>query len=152
MLVREAREADLGTIVEFNALLAAESEGVELDLLRLRAGVSRLLGDRALGIYLIAEQDGTPVGQIGVTYEWSDWRNGVFWWVQSVYVVPERRRTGVLRALYGRILELGSEHGVCGVRLYVDRHNRVAKAVYERLGLAPAEYEMYENDFVLERG
>ncbi len=151
MLVRRARSDDLETIVDFNARLAEESEGLSLDRGRLRDGVGKLLSDESLGLYLIAEADGAPVGQLGLTYEWSDWRNGLFWWVQSVYVVPERRREGILRGLYDRVLDLAPKHGVCGVRLYVDRRNRAAKVAYNRLGLAPTEYEMLETDFVLER-
>ena len=151
MRIREARKGDLGTIVEFNARLALESENIRLEPTRLREGVARVLGDKTLGRYLVAEDNGVPIGQLGLTYEWSDWRNGIFWWIQSVYVVPGRRREGVLKALHRRVLELAPEHGVCGLRLYVDRHNVAAKAAYRQLGLAPGEYEMYETDFVLDR-
>ncbi len=151
MIIRRAVSADLETIVGFNARLALESEGVQLDLERLRLGVTGMLGDDSRGLYLVAESDGVAVGQLGLTFEWSDWRNGTFWWLQSVYVVPGSRRTGVLKALYARVLELASEHGVCGVRLYVERENHPAKAAYQQLGLAPAVFEMYETDFVLKR-
>ncbi len=151
MVLREARPTDIDTIVDFNALLAEESEGVVLDRDRLREGVSALLDDPAKGLYFIAEDDDRPVGQVGVTFEWSDWRNGVFWWLQSVYVRPEYRRHGVLRALYGRVRELAAESGVCGVRLYVERENLTAIAAYRRLGLARTSYHMYETDFVLDR-
>lgn len=151
VVIRSARPSDLETIVGFNARLAAESEALDLDLARLRAGAAALLGDAARGFYLIAESGGTAVGQLGVTQEWSDWRNGEFWWLQSVYVVPARRREGVLKALYERTLELGRARGVCGIRLYVERRNRSAQAAYLRLGLAPAVFDMYEDDFVIER-
>ncbi len=151
--IRQARLADLETIVEFNARLAKETEGVQLDLDRLRAGVERMLRDDTSGFYLLAETDeGETAGQVGLTFEWSDWRNGVFWWLQSVYIRPEYRRQGVLRALYGRILELSADRSVCGIRLYVERENRVAQDAYRRLGLDPAVFKMYEKDFVIDRG
>ncbi len=152
MHIRRARLTDLQTIVEFNALLASESEGVKLDLDRLRAGVATVLQDATRGFYLLAETDaGEPAGQLGLTFEWSDWRNGVFWWLQSVYVRPEYRRKGVLRALYDRILEMSTDHGVCGIRLYVERENRAAQDAYRRLGLEQTVFHMYENDFVIDR-
>ena len=107
MEIRPAALADLETLVEFNARLAQESEGVHLDRDRLRAGVAAVLRDKSLGLYFIAESESGPAGQLALTYEWSDWRNGMFWWLQSVYVRPEFRRQGVLRALYGHVLEAG---------------------------------------------
>ena len=137
--------------MELNARLASESEGVDLDLERLRNGVANALADPRRAFYLIAEFDDSVVGQLMVTYEWSDWRDGEFWWLQSVYVRPEFRRSGVLKALYARVLELASESEVCGVRLYVERENEVAKAAYRKFGLGPTVFEMYENDFVIQR-
>ena len=151
MRIRRAVAADAPTIVEFNARLAAETEGVRLDRDRLRSGVETLLGDESLGFYLIAEIDGEPVGQLGLTFEWSDWRDGMFWWLQSVYVRPEHRRSGVLKALYEHVLELASARGACGIRLYVEQGNRPAQDAYRRLGFEPAVFHMYENDFVLDR-
>ena len=151
--IRHAWLADLDTIVDFNARLASETEGVQLNLDRLRAGVESMLRDDRAGFYLIAETDAVgTLGQVGLTFEWSDWRNGVFWWLQSVYVRPEYRRQGVLRALYNRILELSADRGVCGIRLYVERENGAAQEAYRRLGLDPAVFRMYERDFVIERG
>lgn len=150
--IRRARLADLETIVDFNERLARETEGVQLDPDRLRAGVTSLLRDDRVGFYLIAERDdGETLGQVGLTFEWSDWRNGVFWWLQSVYVRPEYRGQGVLRALYDRILALSADRSVCGIRLYVERENRAAQAAYRRLGLDPAVFQMYERDFVIDR-
>jgi ribosomal protein S18 acetylase RimI-like enzyme len=110
-----------------------------------------VLRDESRGFYLLAESEGGPVGQLALTYEWSDWRNAVFWWLQSVYVRPEFRRQGVLRSLYDRVLKLGADKGVCGVRLYVERNNVSAQEAYRRLGLARAVFHMYEVDFVLDR-
>ena len=150
--IRRAQVGDLEVIVEFNIKLAYESEGVELDNERLRSGVNNALQGDHRAFYLIAELGDSVVGQLMVTYEWSDWRNGEFWWLQSVFVRPEFRRQGVLKALYARVLELAADHGVCGVRLYVERENLTAKSAYRSFGLAPTVFEMYEDDFVIERG
>lgn len=151
MTIRRASLSDIETVVEFNALLAEESEGLALDKDRLRAGVGAVLRDQALGFYLIAESGSGPAGQLALTYEWSDWRNGMFWWLQSVYVRPEFRRQGVLRRLYSHVLELAKDRGVCGVRLYVEKENRAAQEAYRQLGLDRAVFHMYEDDFVLVR-
>ena len=151
MKIRSAAPSDLETVVEFNARLARETEGVQLDMDRLRAGVAALLGDPSLGRYFIAESESGTAGQLALTYEWSDWRNGMFWWLQSVYVRPEFRRQGVLRALYGHVLELATDRGVCGIRLYVEKENRSAQEAYRQLGMARAVFYMYEVDFVIDR-
>lgn len=150
--IRRADSGDQRTIVDFNARLAEESEGITLDRDRLRSGVANALGDERRAFYLIAESGGVPVGQLMVTYEWSDWRDGEFWWLQSVYVRPQFRRQGVLKALYAEVLQLAVNERACGVRLYVERENSVAKSAYRSLGLTPAVFEMYERDFVIERG
>lgn len=150
--IRRAQPADLETIIDFNQRLAVESEGVELDAQRLRTGVTAQLNDSSRGFYLVAELDGRIVGQLALTFEWSDWRNATFWWLQNVYVAPEYRRKGVLKALYERVRTLAAEERVCGVRLYVEHENHVAQAAYKELGLSPAVYSMYETDFVIERG
>ena len=149
--IRRGVMADLDVIVEFNARLASESEGVELDRDRLRSGVRNALADDRRAFYLIAESSGVAVGQLMVTFEWSDWRDGEFWWLQSVYVRPEFRRQGVLGALYARVLELAEEKNVCGIRLYVERGNAAAKAAYLKFGIKPTVFDMYEHDFVITR-
>ena len=151
MRIRRAVPADLETVVDFNARLAEESEDLRLDRARLRAGVGTVLGDESRGLYLLAESDGRALGQLALTFEWSDWRNGMFWWLQSVYVRPEFRRQGVLRSLYDRVLQLAAENGVCGVRLYVEQGNVSAQEAYRRLGLERAVFHMYEVDFVIDR-
>ena len=146
--IRAAVPSDGATIAEFNAAMALESEGITLDEAILRAGVDAALADAAKAFYLLAEVGDSPVGQLMVTTEWSDWRNGWIWWIQSVYVVPERRRQGVYRRLYGRLLEMSEERGdVRGMRLYVMRENRVAKRTYEALGMSHSEYDLYETEF-----
>ena len=139
--VRSATAADLDTIVDFNARLAEESEGISLDRETLREGVRALLEDSARGSYYVACADGGGVGQMMHTREWSDWRNGDIWWIQSVYVHPDHRRRGVCRALYAHLKALSaSDPGVVGLRLYVERENGVAQATYARLGMRMAGY------------
>lgn len=150
--VRRATPADRDVIAAYNAAMAHETEHLTLDAERLRAGVSAVLADPARGFYLVAEQGGLVVGQMMITYEWSDWRNAVFWWIQSVYVHPEHRREGVFKALYSYVEQAARQDpGVCGLRLYVERENQRARAVYARLGMRHAPYEMFELDFVLAR-
>jgi ribosomal protein S18 acetylase RimI-like enzyme len=150
--IRRAEPADLAPLVEFNAAMARETEGRELDRARLTLGVRAALERRECGRYWIAEQAGASVGCLLVTREWSDWRNGWFWWIQSVYVERSARRRGVYRALYEHVLSQARAAGdVCGVRLYVDHDNANAQSVYERLGMQRAHYRMYEVDFVLPR-
>lgn len=146
--VRPATADDLEAIVAGNLAMAKETEGRQLELETVRSGVRRLLADPSQGVYYLAELDGRVVGQLLITYEWSDWRDGVFWWIQSVYVAPAARRHGVYRALHTWIERKARETpGVCGLRLYVDRHNASARQVYARLGLQLTEYRLYETDW-----
>ncbi|MBI5433632.1 MAG: GNAT family N-acetyltransferase [Planctomycetes bacterium] len=150
--VRPARAEDLAQLVRFNLAMARETEDKHLDPARLENGVARVLADPARGRYFVAERAGSTVGALLVTTEWSDWRDGWFWWLQSVYVVPEGRRTGVYRTLHEHVVRAArDQREVCGVRLYVDRENRSAQAVYQRLGMDRARYEFFEIDFVLGR-
>jgi GNAT superfamily N-acetyltransferase len=145
--IRLANPGDLDPIVRFNCALAAETEHRDLDRTTVERGVAAVLGDAALGRYYLAESGGGIVGQIMVTFEWSDWRNGTFWWIQSVYVTESWRARGVFRKLFEHV-EAGSrdDPAVCGLRLYVDRDNRRAQAVYRRCGLEPTEYLLMETD------
>ncbi len=152
--IRPATRDDADTIVEFNRAMALETENRQLDLPTLRQGIRAFLENSGYGSYIVAElpedKSRKPVGQLMITYEWSDWRNGVFWWIQSVYVAPERRGRGVFRAMYDHILaKAQAEPKVCGIRLYVERENRSAQVVYQRVGLAPSVYTVFEQDFVL---
>lgn len=143
--VRPATPDDAEVVCLFNRLLARESEGKELDADLLRRGVAAGLADPARGRYFLAELEGTVVGQLAITFEWSDWRCGWFWWLQSVYVRPEDRRRGVFRSLLEHVLtEAGRDPEVCGVRLYVERDNTAAHAVYQRHGLAWTNYRVME--------
>jgi GNAT superfamily N-acetyltransferase len=150
MKVRKATLADAAVIAEFNRQLAWETEQTRLDPCRLLRGVRSVLRDPEKGVYFVADLGGAVVGQLLITYEWSDWRNGSFWWIQSVYVAPAFRRRGVLRALFEHVHRLArSRRDVCGLRLYVDMRNRRAQTVYKKLGLAPSCYRVFETDFVL---
>ncbi len=146
--LRDARPADLDFLVSGNCNMARETEGVELDPQLVGPGTRAVLQDPALGRYFIAERDGLPVGQLMLTYEWSDWRNGVFWWIQSVFVEPDHRNQGVFSALFRHVAGLARASGdVCGIRLYVDRDNHSAQAVYARLGLHSTHYDVMEMVF-----
>jgi GNAT superfamily N-acetyltransferase len=148
--VRPATPADAPIIARFNSLLAVETENIHLDQQRLLSGVEALLRDPAKGFYIVAESNNTVVGQLMITFEWSDWRNGVFWWIQSVYVEQNARGTGVFKALYEFIhTRATSTNDVCGLRLYVEKSNVRAKQTYERLAMHLSHYEMYEIDFVM---
>ncbi len=152
--IRPATRADVETLARFSAAMARETEGLTLDGARLRAGTRALFDQPARGFYLVAEQKNGAgrevVGQLMVTYEWSDWRNATFWWIQSVYVPPAWRRKGVYRRMHAHVLDLARQHReVCGIRLYVERSNRIAQTAYRRAGLHPSAYRVYEEDFVL---
>ncbi len=149
--IRYATPADAESITAYNAAMAKETENLELDRERLLAGVRKLLADPGKGYYFLAESGGRIVGQTMITFEWSDWRNGAFWWIQSVYVEPSARKRGVFRALFQHISEETRRAGGAGLRLYVERHNRLAQGAYTRLGMRPASYEIYELDFILDR-
>jgi GNAT superfamily N-acetyltransferase len=145
--IRRATPADLDLIVDFNLRLAEESEGKRLDPAVVHAGVRRLLDDSVKGVYHLAEVGGEIVGQVCYTYEWSDWRNGWFWWIQSVYVRADFRGRGVFRSLFTHLASLAREQGdVIGIRLYVEEQNHAAQQVYTKLGFSRPGY------FVLERG
>jgi ribosomal protein S18 acetylase RimI-like enzyme len=148
IFVRPAGENDTEIVVNFNAAMARESEGKELDRARLSQGVRGALSDDSKCRYFVAEVEGRVVGQTMVTFEWSDWRNGDFWWIQSVYVDPAFRRRGVFRALHEHIRRLArSTPGVCGLRLYVHRDNVRAQKTYRELGMPVSEYLVCEEDW-----
>jgi GNAT superfamily N-acetyltransferase len=144
--VRQAGPADTAVVAEFNRLLAEETEGKILDPAQLGPGVAAVFADPVKGSYFVAEDDGRVVGQIGLTFEFSDWRNGWFWWIQSVYVRPEARRKGVFRTLYKHVEQMAqADPSVVGLRLYVEDSNRTAQETYLKLGMTRTGY------FVLEK-
>ena len=144
-IIRIANHNDAAALVEFNQSMAWETENKKLDAEILHKGVTGLILDANKGFYLVAEQNGQVVGSLMVTTEWSDWRNGVFWWIQSVYILPDFRRQGIYAALYKQVKELAQIQGdVCGFRLYVEKENHVAQATYSALGMHESHYLMFE--------
>ena len=148
--IRESVGGDWPTIVEFNRRLAEETELLRLDPAVLEAGVKAALADPAKARYFVACQpDGQIIGQLMHTWEWSDWRNGQIWWLQSVYVLKEYRGAGVFRQLFNFLRQLAHENpGVVGLRLYVEDHNEQAQGVYNRLGMKAAGYRVFEDIWV----
>lgn len=143
--IRPAEFADSEKIIEFNRRMAEETEGTKLDPDVLCSGVKAVLEEPKHGFYLIAVADGQVAGCLLVTTEWSDWRNGEFWWIQSVYVEPEFRRRGVFRSLYEATRQRAEKSDrVCGFRLYVERENVQAQETYTRLGMRETAYRMLE--------
>jgi GNAT superfamily N-acetyltransferase len=143
--VRPANRADLEALVTFNAAMAQETEGKRLDLDVLRHGVARVFSDPACGFYRVAEVDGDIVGGLLVTFEWSDWRCGWWWWLQSVYVRPGHRRHGVFGALLAAVdAEAAATKDALGLRLYVENDNQRAQAVYAARGFEDARYRVFE--------
>jgi ribosomal protein S18 acetylase RimI-like enzyme len=145
IVVRNARMKDLPAIADFNIAMARETENKILSPTKVKAGMRAVLKDPDHGFYLVAELNGQIAGSLLITREWSDWRNGVFWWIQSVYVPPEFRKRGIYRALYDAVkARAKSTPDVCGFRLYVEKKNRSAMAVYSKLGMVETEYRIYE--------
>lgn len=148
--IRRAEPGDVEKIVEFNVKMADETEGKRLDAKIVRQGVSTVIYDSSKGFYLVAEDAGSSrvIGQLLVTFEWSDWRDKCFWWIQSVYVDHEFRRNRVFSQLFDALRKLAESKrkDVYGFRLYVDEHNESAKKAYEALGFKKTSYQMYEKD------
>jgi len=148
MMIRSPRKEEIPVIVRFNQLLALESENKVLDETILRRGVQRALSEPTLCRYFVAEMAGRVVGQTMVTYELTDWRDGVTWWIQSVYVEKGERGKGVFRALYQHIRRTAqADPDARAIRLYVEQHNQSAIATYRKLGMVDAGYFVYEEEF-----
>ncbi len=145
MIIRRALAQDAEELADFNINMARETEGVELIPDVIAAGVRGMIGHPERGFYLVVELDNGIQASLMVTYEWSDWRNGMFWWIQSVYVRPEYRRQGLYRELYTHVKELAEQDdAVCGYRLYVERDNSAAQQSYRRLGMRETDYRIFE--------
>lgn len=146
-VIRRGQPRDLEALVEFNQAMAEETEGLSLPGERLRAGIEAVLADAMRGFYLVAEGGPGIAAALMVTTEWSDWRNGFFWWIQSVYVRPDCRRQGLYAALYRRVQAMADDHDdVCGFRLYVERENETAQRTYRSLGMNETAYRLYESE------
>lgn len=145
MNIRIANFADSLSLVEFNQAMALETEGRRLDPQTLKSGVESVFEDEKKGFYVVAENDNVIVGSLMITFEWSDWRNAWFWWIQSVYVLPDFRGQGIYRNLYDFVTNKAkTQDDVCGFRLYVEQENTRAQKVYEKLGMEASHYLMYE--------
>ena len=144
-IYRQALPSDALVIAEFQIAMALETENLQLDRPTCQRGVAAVFENPAHGCYFVAEREGEVIGSLLITYEWSDWRNGMVWWIQSVYVVPGARGQGVFSGLYGYIRRLTEGDGqVRGLRLYADRRNTSAQAVYARLGMDGDHYQVFE--------
>lgn len=145
MNIRKGILQDAAIIAEFNIKLAHESEDLRLDLDTVTQGTTALLKDPAKGVYFVVEEDSKLVGQLLITFEWSDWRNGNFWWIQSVFVKKEFRGRGVFASLLEHVQRLAREEGnVCGLRLYVEKENERARRAYLKLGFEQTHYQIFE--------
>jgi GNAT superfamily N-acetyltransferase len=146
--VRVATASDIDAIIHYNQRLAEETEGKTLDPAVISAGVHRGFRSPEMCRYFVAEADGRVVGTTMITYELTDWRDGVIWWLQSVFIEPDYRRHGVFRAIYRHIEAMARAHpDVRALRLYVHHDNARAMKTYESLGMEKAEYELYERDW-----
>ena len=137
---------DIESIVQFQAKMAMESEGTTLDLKKVTKGVTAAMNDESKGIYWVANVNGKAIGSLMVTREWSDWNNEWYWWIQSVYVLPDYRKHGIYKAMYSTLKEVAKENKVSQIRLYVDKTNHPAQQVYQRLGMHESHYLMYEEN------
>ncbi|MDH3908628.1 MAG: GNAT family N-acetyltransferase [Gammaproteobacteria bacterium] len=148
LTIRDATPGDAEIIADFNSRLAFETEGMRLSPEVINRGVETLLADQSKGRYWVAQADSRVVGQIMVTYEWSDWRNSMIWWIQSVYVHGDYRRSGVFSLLYRHVESLARrDPQVSGIRLYVERDNARARRTYESLGMDMTDYRVMQSMF-----
>ena len=139
-----ATKLDIDTLAQFQINMAMESEGYALNPTTIHAGITAAMDDVNKGLYLVARMADSTVGSLMLTREWSDWNNCWYWWVQSVYVLPQYRGKGIYRAMYARVKEMAQESNVTQVRLYVDKGNVTAQKVYQQLGMSECHYYMYE--------
>ncbi len=147
-LIRNARPEDTDVLTDFNIKMAYETEQKKLASEVIQAGIMKLFSETDLGFYTVAEVQGELVGALMITTEWSDWRNGLFWWIQSVYIQPQYRRQGIFRSLYQHIRDKArQEKGVCGLRLYVEKENTSAQQTYLNAGMQETDYRLYEEEF-----
>ena len=144
LTITQGKASDIDAIVRFQADMAKESEGTVLDKDTLTNRVTAAINDEQRGIYLVARAEGKPIGSLMLTREWSDWNNQWYWWIQSVYVMPEYRKKGVYKAMYATLKDMARENGVSQIRLYADRTNLSAQQVYQRLGMTESHYLMFE--------
>ena len=142
--IRKATPEDATVIIDFQQKMAWETEHMTLIPEIIKKGVNAVFHDTTHGQYWVAEENGKIVASLLITYEWSDWRNSNVWWFQSVYVLPDWRRTGIFRTMYMNIKNEAEKEGVAGLRLYVETNNSGAQQTYEALGMQKEHYRMYE--------
>lgn len=142
---REGTPDDATPILEFQIAMALETEDVRLEREITGQGVQAVFADPSKGRYFVGEENGRVIASLLITYEWSDWRNGTVWWIQSVYVAPEARGRGVYAGLYQHVKAMvEAEPAIRGIRLYVDNRNKAAQNVYARLGMEGEHYRVFE--------
>ena len=147
MEIRLADISDAGSLVAFNQAMALETEGKRLEDEKIASGVAAVFADANKGFYVVAEYENKIVGGLMVTFEWSDWRNKWFWWIQSVYILPEARGQKLYSRMYDFVKQLATDKGnVCGFRLYVEHDNVNAQKVYDAVGMQASHYIMYEEE------
>ncbi len=145
MIIRKATTTDLESLVDFQLLMAHETEGITLDKTTVTKGVLAVLNDNTKGSYYVTEIDDKVVSSLLTTFEWSDWRNGTVLWIQSVYVLPEFRRKGIYRSMYSFLKEkVLNDDNLKGIRLYADKSNHPAQKTYKSLGMSPDHYITFE--------
>ena len=140
---------DIDRIVQFQTDMAMESEGCVLDKEKVTKGVTAAMLDDSKGIYWVAKFEGRTIGSLMITREWSDWNNEWYWWIQSVFVIPEFRRKGVYKAMYLKAKDAATENNVSQIRLYVDKTNLSAQNTYQHLGMHESHYLMYEENLII---
>lgn len=144
IFIRMAKLSDAPDLVLHNCAMASETENLELPRETVHSGVLAVLNSPEKGFYILAEREGTTAGSLMITPEWSDWRNAPIWWIQSVYVRPAFRKQGIYQQMYRYIREMAAASGVPVIRLYVEKENQNAQAVYEKLGMHLSHYQLYE--------
>jgi L-amino acid N-acyltransferase YncA len=144
-MIREATERDIPSIIDFQLKLALETENITLEIATLTHGIHKLFKDSTKGRYYVAEEGNEVIGCLMTTYEWSDWRCGTVIWIQSVYIAASHRGKGVYKKMYEHIQQLVmTGHDMRGIRLYVDKTNKPAQQVYEKLQMNGEHYQVYE--------
>lgn len=145
-IITRGAVCDIESIVQFQADMAMESEGCVLDKEKVTKGVTSAILDDSKGVYWVAKFEKRPIGRLMLTREWSDWNNKWYWWIQSVYVIPEFRRKGVYKAMYKKVKDTAKANNVSQIRLYVDKTNVSAQKVYQNLGMQESHYLMFEEN------
>ena len=144
-LVRLATRDDVKSIVDFNRSMAMETENISLDKAVITQGVEAIFDNSKHGFYIVCELEDKVRACLMISYEWSDWRNGLFWWIQSVFVQKEFRQQGLYKSMYDFIkTKADLSEGIAGIRLYVDQNNTKAQSVYTKLGMIKSNYQLFE--------